>query len=779
MVDKTIVPEGTILEERFKIGREIGRGGMGTVYVGEHTLTGKQLAIKIMGEGVSADSAYKQRFLREAKLMAQMSDAHIASVSAVGVFEDRLYLVMDYVEGRTLQAELRERGKLDELCACSIALQVCEALEHAHSIGIVHRDLKPGNVMLEGQCTASGVKVKLLDFGIAAWLDRDDSGRITQTGEVFGSPYYMSPEQCQGMRLDGRSDLYSLGCIMYEMLAGHTPFSGDSYFAVLSMQMTADAPPIKDISPAMQEVVRRAMAKNSDHRYADAAALREDLRKVLAGEAIARERPGKKQSSPLAAGGKKQRSRWPGVAIIAALMAICSAAIAVHHYYRDHNNEPPSAAVGTESAANYGSEVAQEMEGSGEVVSMKLGGILPVPRLPGHRRAMEAMEARITLPLGDPDRVALLVKATRILREELASANMQKAGNEEHDLMLQRLAFWDGLLIPKVPRNRREELYSEAGEAIGKSVQYEERVGARARLRRIEILAFVNFQYGREMRDLRALKAAEAYYGAVLQALKEREKTADEQQLFRRCLSRLEEIRDRMNNMNKLVNLQMYIKDPKEDEVGQFDRVMFSLGGRTMPLRDLEKVQHRRATFLMSRYRSTIMSTVEKASCLTDARELLRKLLESAEHGDFTPPISDEELALINLRRGICDIDLAGLSEEPGKRERYYRQAVRDVSNSIDVYRKIDPDYRDSFEARWRLGYVHYKYALLSNDRLAYEQARSDFVFALEKLKETGKKQSISPDEERLAERLQKAVELIDRRIGKPEPLWSMPKWPS
>lgn len=763
MVDKTLVPEGTILEERFKILREIGRGGMGAVYVGEHAITGKRLAIKVMGEAISSDTAYKQRFLREAKLMAQMDDPHIASVSAVGAWNDRLYLVMDYVEGRTLQAELRERGenKMDEARVCAIASQVCDALGHAHKIGVVHRDLKPGNVMLTD--TASGVSVKLLDFGIAAWLDRDEAGRITQTGEVFGSPYYMSPEQCQGMRLDGRSDLYSLGCIMYEMLSGQTPFSGDSYFEVLSKQMAADPPPIEGISAGMQQVVNRAMTKNPDHRYPDAAALNEDLRKVMAGETVSIERSGKKQSRSAGTArttGKRRRV----ITLIAVPVLLAGLAIAAHYFLQAPVVEPPSAPVVKVSDSE--SELAEAMEGSGEVASMKFCGLLPEPRLPLHRKAMDIMDARVTLPLGDPERIAFLVEATRLLRDELNSPDMANAGSEERNLMLHRLAFWDALLISHQPRSRRSALYREGDEAITKSVEYDKMLGLKGKVRRTEILAYLSLQYGREMRDLPALERSEKFYVEVINLLKERERTADESEVFQRCLSRLEEVRDRILNTNKLVNLQNFIKDPKEDEIGHFERAMFAVGGKLMRWRELEP-RHRRAAFLFSQYRSAVRSPQQKEADLSDAREFLRKLIESAEHGDFSPPLKDEELALIHLRRGICDIELAGLVEDSGRREKYYRQAERDVNNSIDTYRKVVPDYRDSFEARWRLGYVHYKYALFSNDRHAYEQARSDFVFALNKLQEMGKKRPISSDEQRLADRLEKAVELIDKRIGK------------
>lgn len=765
MVDKTLVPEGTILEERFKILREIGRGGMGAVYVGEHAITGKRLAIKVMGEAISSDSAYKQRFLREAKLMAQMDDPHIASVSAVGAWNDRLYLVMDYVEGRTLQAELKSCGSIDEKRACAIAIQVCEALGHAHKIGVVHRDLKPGNIMLAD--TVSGVNVKLLDFGIAAWLDRDEAGRITQTGEVFGSPYYMSPEQCQGMRLDGRSDVYSLGCIIYEMLSGQTPYCGDSYFEVLSKQMAADAPSIEGISPDMQHVINKAMTKNPDDRYPDAAALNEDLRKIMSGEAISIERTAKKQANAPGFGGARPRRQWRRVALVALPVLFAAVAIAAYHFLQAPTVEPPSAGL-TPLNNDADSEFADTMEGSGEVASIRLG-VLPEPKLPLHRRAMEIMEARVTLPLGDPDRTGFLLEATRLLREQLNSADMVKAGREEQNLILHRLAFWDALLIQKEPRKRRSELYDEANDAIGKSVQTEGFLGQRASLRRTEILAYLNLQFGREMRDLHALKLADGYYTEALGFLKGREQTADESKVFRRCLTKLEETRDRVENINKLVILDKYIKDPVENEVGHFDRSMFAIGGKLMRWRDLDP-RHRRAAFLFTRYRSISTSKKEKEACLSEARELLRRLIEAADRGDFSPPISNDQVALMHLRRGICDIEMAGLVDDAGRREKYYRQAVRDVGNSIEAYRKGDPDYPDSFEARWRLGYVNYKYALLSNDPFAYEQARKDFVFALNKLQETGKKRPISSDEQRLADRLEKAVELIDKRIGKDSP---------
>lgn len=225
---------GAIFAEKYEIVENLGSGGMSTVYRARHKFLEKEVAIKILRSNLSSDAVAIQRFQMEAKAVFDLNNQHLLGVYDFGVSPDgQAYIVMDYLEGESL-AEYIEREKILNLpFVLAIFRDIASGLAHAHAHGVLHRDIKPSNIMLvRGD---SRIIAKIVDFGLAKSYDGTDL-RLTQTGEVFGSPLYMSPEQCQGLKLDQRSDLYSFGCLMYETLTGYAPILGNSAYETISLK---------------------------------------------------------------------------------------------------------------------------------------------------------------------------------------------------------------------------------------------------------------------------------------------------------------------------------------------------------------------------------------------------------------------------------------------------------------------------------------------------------------------------------------------------------------
>lgn len=280
------------LSSRYKIGELIGVGGMGAVYKAEDVSIGKTFAIKILQKELAEDPLALRRFEREAAAIGQLTHNNIVAVYEYGTTEDSSpYIVMDYLEGTGLDARLQDRVYLSPAEASSIFIQVADALEHAHDKGIVHRDVKPSNIILTGPDD-----LKLVDFGIAKVLPEGDKTTMgtTQTGELVGSPWYMSPEQCTGKPVDGRSDIYSLGCVLYEALTGKPPFTGDNPVQIILHHVNdpPERPSLRysslDIPEDLEYIVLRCLEKSPDDRYQSARDLKADLEHFLAGEPIKR-----------------------------------------------------------------------------------------------------------------------------------------------------------------------------------------------------------------------------------------------------------------------------------------------------------------------------------------------------------------------------------------------------------------------------------------------------------------------------------------------------------
>lgn len=274
---------GTVLGGRYDLRSHLARGGMAEVFDAQDNLLGRRVAVKVLHSSYSRDAAFVQRFRREAQAAANLSHPNIVSIYDTGEDNGTHFIVMELVEGRSLRDVLKREGHLLPRRAAEIAAEVAAALAVAHRAGLVHRDIKPGNVLL----TADG-SVKVTDFGIArAW---DDSEQLTRTGAVIGTATYFSPEQAQGRPADERSDIYALGVVLYEMLAGLPPFSGENPVSIAYQHVSQN--PIRpsvhnpDVPADLDAIVMRALDKEPLRRYPKAEAMRADLLTFLSGSPI-------------------------------------------------------------------------------------------------------------------------------------------------------------------------------------------------------------------------------------------------------------------------------------------------------------------------------------------------------------------------------------------------------------------------------------------------------------------------------------------------------------
>ncbi|HAG66713.1 MAG TPA: Stk1 family PASTA domain-containing Ser/Thr kinase [Acidimicrobium sp.] len=274
-----------IVNNRYRIERNVGRGGMAEVFLAHDLLLDRPVALKVLFAEYANDPNFVERFRREAQSAAGLTHPNIVAVYDWGKVNNTYFIAMEFVQGRTLASVLKEKLRLDARQASDIAVDIASALGFAHENGVVHRDIKPGNILI-----GSMGQVKVADFGIARALGAAVEDGLTQTGSVMGTATYLSPEQAQGSQPDPRSDIYSLGVVMYEMVAGRVPFIGDNAVGIAYQQVHGVPPALSefvtDVPPEFEAIVAKCMAKSAERRYAKAGALRDDLRRFSAGEEV-------------------------------------------------------------------------------------------------------------------------------------------------------------------------------------------------------------------------------------------------------------------------------------------------------------------------------------------------------------------------------------------------------------------------------------------------------------------------------------------------------------
>ena len=270
------------INDRYEIGKLIGRGGMAEIYQARDILLDRPIAIKVLFPEFATDPAFVERFRREAQAAANLNHPNIVGVYDWGKVNNTYYIAMEYVSGRTLADILKQSGTLTPIQVCDVMAEVAAALESAHQSGVIHRDVKPGNILV----STTG-QVKVADFGIARALGASVEQGLTQTGAVMGTATYFSPEQAQGAFTDQRSDIYSLGVVMYEMLSGVAPFTGENAVAIAYKQVHEQALPINErinsVPSGLAAIVNKCMQKSPDDRYTTAEEVRNELRRFLEG----------------------------------------------------------------------------------------------------------------------------------------------------------------------------------------------------------------------------------------------------------------------------------------------------------------------------------------------------------------------------------------------------------------------------------------------------------------------------------------------------------------
>ncbi|NJK88275.1 MAG: serine/threonine protein kinase [Myxococcales bacterium] len=292
---------GSVLAGKYRIAQKIGEGGMGAVYLATQEPMDRKVAVKVLLAKLAEDEIAVRRFEQEARAISRMQHTNTVTIYDFGRTteddgDERLYIVMEYLKGKTLTQVLRKDGQLEGPRAARIVRQVCASLADAHAAGIIHRDLKPDNIFLT-EVGGDRDWVKVLDFGVAKLADSEAAGTLTQTGMIFGTPKYMSPEQAEGKPLDHRADIYALGVVLFELLTGRPPFVADTPVGLLLKHIQESPPAFSKLRPDLQidarleAIVRRALSKMADARYASAGELAAELegfeRLATSGYAIA------------------------------------------------------------------------------------------------------------------------------------------------------------------------------------------------------------------------------------------------------------------------------------------------------------------------------------------------------------------------------------------------------------------------------------------------------------------------------------------------------------
>src|SRR4249919_2851531 len=363
---------GTVLSGRYRLEAKLGSGGMSTVYLARDTTLYRDVAVKVMHREMSEQEDQLERFRQEARAVAKLSHPNVVAVIDAGEDGGHPYIVFEYVEGETLKQRIARLGALDTQEALAYAIEIARGLTVAHARNMVHRDIKPQNVLIDAEGRA-----KLTDFGISRQLEQDG---MTATGRVLGTTDYVSPEQAMGRQVDPRSDVYSLGVVLYEMLLGQVPFQADSQVGVAMKHVNEELPDVQrrrpEISAASALVVERATAKDPAERYQEVGEMIDDLETALEVEAArAGSTTGEATSVLDALPPPKRklagRARWPWAAIVLLVLvgggALLAAKLISDGTLGGGANEGKGGTVEITAATDY------DPQGDGEEVGSKVG----------------------------------------------------------------------------------------------------------------------------------------------------------------------------------------------------------------------------------------------------------------------------------------------------------------------------------------------------------------------------------------------------------------------
>ena len=278
-------PERPVLNDRYEIQSRIGRGGMADVFLAHDRLLDRRVAVKVLFPEYATDPSFVERFRREAQAAANLNHPNIVGVYDWGRQGSTYFIVMEHVDGKSLADIIRARGRLSPMQASEVATEVAGALGFAHANGMIHRDIKPANILV-----ATNGSVKVADFGIARAFNTATQESLTQAGAVMGTATYFSPEQAQGLALDPSSDLYAVGIVMYEMVSGRPPFTGDNPVTIAYRQVHEAPAPLRHVQPDVpagyEAIVGHLLAKNPAQRYRSAEDLRVDLQRFRDGQSV-------------------------------------------------------------------------------------------------------------------------------------------------------------------------------------------------------------------------------------------------------------------------------------------------------------------------------------------------------------------------------------------------------------------------------------------------------------------------------------------------------------
>ncbi|HEY9733618.1 MAG TPA: protein kinase [Drouetiella sp.] len=344
-----------LIASKYQFITVTGSGGMSVVYKARRHDTNEIVAIKMMHSLLMNEQAMK-RFQQEAKAITSLRHPNIINVHDFGVSEHgQPYMVMDFIDGNTLADVIKEKGGLTVEESLHRFIQLCDALEHAHEVGVLHRDLKPSNIMISNR-DGNFADARIVDFGIAKLLDKGneaetDIGNLTRTGELFGSPLYMSPEQCRGSQVDARTDIYSMGCVMYETLTGRPPLKGASMVDTFVLQMTEVPPPMSEVCtdktfPAdLEAVIAKSLAKNPDERFQTMTELEYALMQIQP------DKPGQKSSKTKLKRQIPLVSKTAQIALASAAAGFVIGAVVVSEVLRSNSQTQNSASIAKEQQA--------------------------------------------------------------------------------------------------------------------------------------------------------------------------------------------------------------------------------------------------------------------------------------------------------------------------------------------------------------------------------------------------------------------------------------------